>query len=192
MNQDKIKELIQLTVNIASTPDKAIENAKASTPLAKDLFKTTIAPVAIIATIIALILSIPFGAGSIISNLIATTIMTAVGLGFIAFAAWAFNFLAPKFKGQANFDKAYAGAALPALPYYAATAIAPIPVIGGIAVFVVSIYTIYLNYKFITSLLEIPQESKLIFFIAGIGIEIVVAIIATIILSPILMPAAPM
>lgn len=186
MNAAKAKEISELIINILKSPEIIIETTKTAPMPHMDLFKNIILPVAIFSNIIAFIISIPFASTNMLPNLISIIVFLAIGLGFLFIGAHIFNFLAPKFKGISNLDKAFSALALPSLPYYILTIISPLPIIGGLVALIGSIYIIYLTYKFTTDLMEVSEKSRLPYFCIAFGAEILLLIMLSSTVLPIL------
>lgn len=100
-------------------------------------------------------------------------------LGFVI-AVFVFNFLAGTFKGNSNFSRAFAAVSLAAIPSWLAgivAALIPGFFIGGLIALAGGIVSLVFMYKILPLALGIPDEKRVVHFIASIVIIIILNIV---------------
>lgn len=103
--------------------------------------------------------------------------LITAALGF-AIAVFVFNFLSGVFKGEANFDRAFAALSLAAIPAWVAGALAPvIPFVGMLVSLAGGICSLVFMYKIIPLALRVPAEKRVVHFIASLVVTLVVNMI---------------
>lgn len=107
------------------------------------------------------ILGVQTGFESIILGLIMAIIGTMV-------ASFIFSYLAGIFGGKHNFNKGFAALSLATIPTYIGSVFGTLPFIGLLFSLVLSIVGIVFLYKIIPSYLEVPQEKRVLHFIASL------------------------
>ena len=102
-------------------------------------------------------------------------LFAAIGILVTTFV---FNFLAGVFKGTSNFPRAFAAVSLAAIPAWLANAVAPlIPYLGGLLSLAGGILSLVFLYKIIPLALAVPQEKRVVHFIASIVLMIVIQMV---------------
>ena len=104
--------------------------------------------------------------------LILGLIMAAAG---VAIAAFVFSFLAGVFKGNSNFDRAFAAISLAAIPAWVAGPIAAlVPYLGFFVALAGGILSLVFLYKIIPLALNVPEDKRVAHFISGLLAVIVI------------------
>jgi hypothetical protein len=107
--------------------------------------------------------------------LILGLLMAAVGI-FIA--AFVFSFLAGMFKGKSNFDLAFAAISLAAIPAWVAGPVAAlVPGIGFLVALAGGILSLVFLYKIIPMALDVPDDKRVVHFIASLVAVIIINIV---------------
>ena len=101
----------------------------------------------------------------------------------IAVASFIFSFLAGKFKGKDDFNKGFAALSLAAIPGYIGSILGTLPMIGWLASLALGIFSLVLLYMIIPSYLEVPQEKRVVHFIASLIATFFLALIINLILG---------
>jgi hypothetical protein len=93
----------------------------------------------------------------------------------VVVASFVFNLLAGVFKGTPNFSRAFAAFSLAAIPAWLANAVAPlVPYLGGLLGLAGAIASLVFMYKIIPLALAVPQDKRVVHFIASIVLMIVI------------------
>jgi hypothetical protein len=100
-------------------------------------------------------------------------------VGFAGFLITAFilALLAGVFKGNNNFDKAFAAVSLTAVPSYAGVVLGTLPWIGGLLSLGLLIYALILLYRIIPDYLAVPPGSRVWHFISSMVAVFVVSLL---------------
>lgn len=137
-------------------------------------------PLIIISFVLAGIVSLIFGGRGMVAGVpgfggwLLALIMAAVG---ITIAAFVFSYLAGVFKGKSDFNRGLAAMSLAAIPAYAGNIVAPVPFIGWIVSLALAIVSLVFLYRIIPSYLEVPQDKRVLHFIASLVAMFVVMLI---------------
>lgn len=107
------------------------------------------------------ILGVQTGFGSIVLGLI----MVIIG---IMVASFVFSYLAGFFGGKHNFNKGFAALSLAAIPTYIGSVFGALPFVGVLLSLALAIVGIILLYKIIPSYLDVPQDKRVLHFIASL------------------------
>ena len=100
--------------------------------------------------------------------------LLVAALGF-TIAVLVFNFLSGVFKGEANFDRAFAALSLAAIPAWVANALAPlIPFVGMLVSLAGGICSLVFMYRIIPLALRVPEGKRVVHFIASLVVTLVV------------------
>lgn len=168
-----VAALIERAKAIITQPKDIWTTIKAEPATLKDIFTGWVLPMAAIPAVCTLIGQVlfgyqtPFGTikisiGSAITQAIATYLITVL---FTFVAAFIADKLAAMFNGSSSYLNAYKLVTYAAAPAYAAGVLSLIPwlgIIGGL----ISLYSIYVLYQGINTMLGVPEEKRLIFFVA--------------------------
>jgi len=111
-------------------------------------------------------------------NIILGLIAAVIGIGVAAFI---FSFLAGKFKGKDDFNRGFAALSLAAIPAYIGSIIGALPMIGWLLSLVLGIFSLVLLYKIIPSYLEVPEEKRVVHFIASLIATFILVLIVNMI-----------
>lgn len=101
----------------------------------------------------------------------------------IAAAGFIFSYLAGLFKGSHNFNKGLAALSLAAIPAYLGGVLGTIPYIGWIISLALTIVTLVFLYQIIPSYLEVPEDKRVLHYIASLVATFVVMLILSAILG---------
>lgn len=115
-----------------------------------------------------------FGMGMGFGGWLISLIMALVG---ISVAAFIFSYLAGVFKGRHDFDKGLAALSLAAIPGYLGNIIGVVPFIGWLVSLALGIVSLVFLYKIIPLYLEVPDEKRVLHFIASLVATFVVMLI---------------
>lgn len=92
-------------------------------------------------------------------------IMAVIG---IAVAAFIFSYLGGLFKGRHDFGRGLAAVSLAAIPAYLGSIVGPVPFIGWIVSLALGIVTLVFLYQIVPSYLEVPEEKRVLHYIASL------------------------
>ncbi len=130
--------------------------------------------------ILTLILSFVFGSSPPFSASIGLgAIVVGAIVGFAGFMITAFilALLAGMFKGNNDFDKAFAAVSLTAVPSYAGVVLGTLPWIGGLLSLGFLIYALVLLYRIIPDYLAVPQGLRVWHFISSMAAVFCVSLV---------------
>lgn len=114
--------------------------------------------------------------GGFLSALFWGLIMACLG---IVIAVYTFDFLAGIFKGKRNFSRAFAAVSLAAIPAWTAGIVgAVVPYIGFLITLAGGIMSLVFLYKIMPLALDVPDEKRVVHFIASLLAIIVLNFIA--------------
>jgi hypothetical protein len=109
-------------------------------------------------------------------------VMAVVGL---LIAVSVFNFLAGVFNGTSDFNRAYAAVSLAAIPAWVAGVVAAlIPYLGFLLALAGGILSLVFMYKIMPQALNIPQDKRVVHFIASVLAIIIINAVIHSILGP--------
>lgn len=106
-----------------------------------------------------------FGAGAGLGGWIVGLVMAFVG---VAVASFIFSYLAGLFKGRHDFNRGLAALSLAAIPGYLGNIIGVVPFIGWLVSLALGIVSLVFLYKIIPLYLDVPQEKRVLHFIASL------------------------
>jgi hypothetical protein len=113
--------------------------------------------------------------GNWFSALIFGLVMAAIGF---AVAVFVFSFLAGTFGGKASFSRAFAAVSLAAIPAWVGGIIgAAIPWVGGLISLAGGIVSLVFLYKIMPLALEVPENNRVLHFVASLVVVIVINMI---------------
>ena len=120
-----------------------------------------------------------YGHGPILS-LILALVGAAISVTVLSLVV---NFFAGTFGGESNFDRAFTGVSLAIIPGWAGVAVSGIPFIGALLQLIGTIVGLVFLYKIIPLALNVPENKRVLHFIATIITVIVVQMIIGLILG---------
>lgn len=123
-----------------------------------------------------------FGYGqSFLAALVSGLVLAAIG---IAVVVAVFNFLASVFKGKSNWSRAFAAVSLAAIPSWVAGVVgAIIPWVGWLIALAGGILSLVFMYKIIPLALEVPEDKRVVHFIASIVCIVIINFIVAAVLG---------
>ena len=180
-----LQGFINKTKSLLTTPKEAWQQISGESSSIKDLYiKYLIAGFALQAicsfikgsiigrTILGTTFRTPIGSG-----LFFAILLTVLGLLFLYVGAWIVNWLAPKFGGNDNLEKAFSFVAHSSFPRIAVSPLVLVPFIGYIFTALVGLYSIYISFVGITPMTGVPEDKRFVFLASIIGVGIVISII---------------
>lgn len=144
-------------------------------------------PLVVVAILIGWLLSVIFGGyfyygyghGPVMALLFGL-VSAAISVTVLSFVV---SFLAGKFGGEANFDRAFAGVSLAIIPGWAGVAVSGIPIIGPLLQLAGTIIGLVFLYKIIPLAVRVPESKRALHFIVTIVVVIIVQIVIGLILG---------
>ena len=133
-------------------------------------------PLLILSTVFSAVLSYFFSSYSILGvqtgfrSIVLGLIMAIIG---IMVASFVFSYLAGVFGGKHNFNKGFAALSLAAIPTYIGSILGSLPFVGVLLSLVLAIVGIIFLYKIIPSYLEVPQDKRVLHFIASLFVTFI-------------------
>jgi len=133
-------------------------------------------PLIILSTVTSAVLSYFFSSYSILGaqtgfgSIILGLIMAIIG---ITVASFVFSYLAGVFGGKYNFNKGFAALSLAAIPSYIGSILGSLPFVGVLLSLVLAIVGIIFLYKIIPSYLDVPQDKRVLHFIASLFVTFI-------------------
>lgn len=123
-----------------------------------------------------------FGYGqNFLAALVTGLVFAAIGFAVVVAV---FSFLAGVFKGKTNFSRAFAAVSLAAIPSWVAGIVgALIPWIGWLIALAGGILSLVFLYKIIPLALEVPEDKRVVHFIASIVCVFVINLIVAAVLG---------
>ena len=123
-----------------------------------------------------------FGYGqNIFAALVSGLVFAAIG---VAVVVAVFNFLAGVFKGKSNWSRAFAAVSLAAIPAWVAGVVgALIPWIGWLISLAGGILSLVFMYKIMPLALEVPEDKRVVHFIASLVCVVVVNFVVAAVLG---------
>ncbi|MDZ7840169.1 MAG: Yip1 family protein [Gammaproteobacteria bacterium] len=137
-------------------------------------------PLIIASFVLAAVLSLIFGGygrlgmGMGVGGWLVSLVMALVAIAVVSFI---FSFLAGLFKGRHDFDKGLAALSLAAIPAYLGNIIAVVPYIGWIVSLALAIVSFVFLYKNIPLFLEVPDDKRVLHYIASLVASFIVMLI---------------
>lgn len=115
-----------------------------------------------------------FGTGMGFGAWLISLVMALVG---IAVAAFIFSYLAGVFKGRHDFNKGLAALSLAAVPAYLGNIIGVVPFIGWVVSLAAGIVSLVFLYKIMPLYLEVPEDRRVLHYIASLVASFIVMMI---------------
>lgn len=137
-------------------------------------------PLIVGALFLTLVCSLVFGNSILFSTGIGLgAMLVGVLIGFAGFMITAFILasLAGVFRGNNNFDKAFAAVSLTAVPSYVGVVLGTLPWIGGLLSLGFLIYALVLLYRIIPDYLAVPPGSRVWHFISSMIAVFVISLL---------------
>jgi hypothetical protein len=106
-----------------------------------------------------------FGTGMGFGGWLLSLVMALIG---IFLASFIFSYLAGLFKGNHDFNKGLAALSLSAIPAYVGNIIGVVPYIGWLVSLVLVIMSLVFLYRIIPLYLDVPQEKRVVHYIASL------------------------
>jgi hypothetical protein len=181
MNFD-IKKTLDLVKGGLLNPTDTWSSYLGENPDWKDTLVVLTAPLILASVILGLLLSrimgtmSPFAVGnSWFSALFFGLVLTCIGF---AIAVFVFNFLADVFGGKADFSRAFAAISLVFIPAWIAGIIgSAVPWLGGLISLAGAITSLVFLYKIIPLALSVPDNKRVLHFIASLIAVLVINVV---------------
>jgi len=165
------KPLIARVQQLLLSPKAAWAEIDGESVHVAELYRSYIAPLAAIpfvAGFIGLSLVVPYGPRPIFAGLGQLVVGYALTLASVYLLAMIFNYLAPQFDGQRNFDQALKVSAYAPTAAWVAGIFRILPGIDFLAL-LGWLYTLYLLFLGLPTLMKVPEEKEIIYILASIG-----------------------
>jgi hypothetical protein len=187
--------IVERVKNILLTPSTEWPVIDGETHTVKGLYTGYLIPLAgavALATLIGMTLwgvsvgpvTVRFGFGQALGQAILGFVLSMIVAWVLA---WIINALAPTFKGQKNFDKAFAVAAFAMTGSLVGGLAAILPVLAGVLGLLGGLYSLYLLYKGLPVLMKSPSDKALGYTI----VVVIAAIICNVIIGGLLARIGP-
>lgn len=147
---------------------------------------------------------VSFVLSGVLSWIFGSYYMFTVGTGFgpwllsvimavvaIAAGSFIFSYLAGVFNGRHDFNKGLAAVTLTAIPGYVGGVLGTIPYIGWIISLALAIVSLVFLYQIIPSYLEVPQDKRVLHYVASLVATFIVMLILSAILGAAGMSSMP-
>jgi len=175
--------IVERAKGIILKPAEEWPKIAGETDSVKDVFLKYVVPLAAIPAVCSLIGGQVFGYGggffhyrpsltSSITMAITSYVLSLVGLFVVAFIA---NFLAPKFSGQDNFEKAFKLCAYSFTAAWVVGVFQLVPMLGILGL--LGLYSLYLFYTGVTPMMAVPTDKALGYTAVTVVVAIVVQIV---------------
>lgn len=113
-----------------------------------------------------------------------TTILVLIGAVIGVFiAAFVFSRLAGYFQGKHDFNRGFAAVSLAAIPGYIGSILGTVPFIGWLVSLALGILGLVFLYRIIPSYLEVPEDKRVVHYVASLLSTIVLVFIVNLILG---------
>ncbi len=152
----------------------------------KETFIELTAPMIIVSVILSAILTWVFSGFSMFGSQggVGFTLMRLIAAVVgIFIASFIFSYLAGYFKGKNDFNRGFAALSLAAIPAYIGTVFSGLPFIGWLISLGLGILSLIFLYKILPSYLGVPEEKRVVHFIASLIASFVVIFIINMILG---------
>lgn len=187
------KALTARVIDILTKPKPTWAEIDGEAADIQDLYKSYVIPLAAIPAVAGFLGLMIFGASQLgvtfrpplIGTLISSAVSFALGLGLVYVMALVIDYFAPRFGGQQNFGQAFKLAAFAPTASWVAGIFSLIPMLGIVGL-IGGIYSLYLLYVGLPVLMKTPPDKTTTYFIAVIAVIFLVAIVASILIFPLL------
>ncbi len=115
-----------------------------------------------------------YGRGTV-TGLLMGILFTAVGLIIVSFI---FGYLAGRFGGEHNFNRAFSAVSLASIPGHLGTAIGGLPWIGWLVSLVLGITSMVFLYRIIPLYLKVPDNRRVIHFVLSLLASFIVMLVS--------------
>jgi len=181
------QKTIELTTGGLTNPQATWESYLGENPGWQRTAMELTVPLAVAAILLGWLLSVilggffyyGYGHGPVLS-LILALVGAAISVTVLSLVV---NFFAGMFGGESNFDRAFTGVSLAIIPGWAGVAVSGIPFIGSLLQLAGTIVGLVFLYKIIPLALNVPENKRVLHFIATIITVIVVQMIIGLILG---------
>lgn len=181
------QKTIKLTTGGLTNPQATWESYLGENPSWQKTALELTVPLAFAAIVIGWLLSVllggffyyGYGHGPILSLLLAL-VGAAISVTVLSLVV---NFFAGTFGGESNFDRAFTGVSLAIIPGWAGVAVSGLPFIGALLQLIGTIVGLVFLYKIIPLALNVPDNKRVLHFIATIITVIVIQMIVGLILG---------
>jgi len=112
-----------------------------------------------------------------------TSYLSSVGGAYLA--AWVINLLATSFGSEKNFNQAFALVVYANTPAYIAGVFFLLPAMGGVLVFLASLYGLYILYIGLQPMMKTPADKTVVYFIISLICLFAASFVIGLILTPI-------
>jgi len=181
------QKTIELTTGGLTNPQATWESYLGENPGWQRTAMELTVPLAVTAVIIGWLLSVilggyfyyGYGYGPVLS-LILALVGAAISVIVLSLVV---NLFAGMFGGESNFDRAFTGVSLAIIPGWAGIAVSGIPFIGALLQLAGTIVGLVFLYKIIPLALKVPDNKRVLHFIATIITVIVIQLIIGLVLG---------
>ena len=182
---------------VITSPVQCWTTISSENKTAKELFISLALPTLVVATICSQLGLLIFGQPGLLgqwhpslSGLLSQGVFQIIIGAAMPFAlAWLIEKLASFFQGKANYDRAYGWIIHASLPQLVGTMLTIFPPIGAPLSILFSIYALYVLYKGLPSMLEIPITQRIPFFITYLVVVLLVFVGVLIVAAPFMIQA---
>lgn len=189
-----IKKTLELVKGGLLSPAETWGNYLGENPDWKDTLVALTAPLLLANVVLGLVLSRVMGTmspfalgGNWFTALIFSLVLSCIGF---AVAVFVFSFLAGVFGGKANFSRSFAAMSLVAIPAWIAGIIgAAVPWLGGLIALAGAIASLVFLYKIIPLALGVPDNKRVLHFIASLIVVLIINFIIASVLGVGRMPS---
>jgi hypothetical protein len=121
-----------------------------------------------------------FGIGMGVGAWLFSLVITVIG---IAAAAFIFSYLAGVFNGRHDFDRGLAALSLATVPSFVGSVLGTLPFIGWLISLALFIVSLVFLYQIIPSYLEVPEDKRVLHYVASLVATFVVSLVLSMILG---------
>ncbi len=179
---------------VLQDPQGTAEAYRETEPTWQRTFMQITLPCYVASAVVGFVLSLVFHRAFVFGGLARTPFYFLVSLAWsIAFMfvlAFIFDFLAGVFKGQRHYDRAFAALSLAVVPALAGGVLSPLPWIGWLIGLAAGIYSLVLTYRFIPVFMTVPEDKRVVHYVASLVTALIVNIVVAGMLAAVFAPAA--
>tara|TARA_R110001606_G_scaffold395190_1_gene566900 strand:- start:675 stop:1727 length:1053 start_codon:yes stop_codon:yes gene_type:complete len=117
------------------------------------------------------------------TGFVATLLGLIAAVISIFIVSFVFSYLAGVFNGKHNFDKGFAALSLAVIPAYFGSILSTLPLLGGGIGLVLSIISLVFLYQIIPTYLEVPDDKRVLHYIASLFASAVLVFIVNMVLG---------
>lgn len=163
-------------------------------PTWRQSFVQIVLPLYVAAGIIGLLLSWMSGRPTLFGAMAGAPLWMLIALAwsvaYVLVVAFIFDYFAGVFGGRRGYDGAVAALALALVPAAVGSALNPLPWIGWLIGLVAGIYSLVLAYQFVPVFMTVPEDKRVVHFVASVVSAFLLNLIVAGLLGWLLMPAA--